>query len=316
MTDVVIQGNRLPEAVHDWVGLTQPLSVETVSPTVIRLVGAQSATGIPALAESHGLDWAVLTPPRRWEDFRLLAMDMDSTLITIECIDQLADLAGVGAEVAAITESAMRGELDFSQSLRRRVRLLAGLPETALNEVYQERLRLSPGAEDLLGAARAHGLKTLLVSGGFTYFTSRLQSRLGLDFTLANTLEAHDGRLTGELTGGIVDARAKANQVAEVCAGLGTSTGAAIVVGDGANDLEMMAGAGLSVAYRAKPKVQAKAHAALNQTGLDGVIHLLKKPAKAGAGVMFPKWITVGREGYPAPARRRATSIPEMVCEE
>lgn len=276
MTDVVIQGSGLAEVMEDWVGLTQPMNVDRVQPTVLRLNGVRSTDRVSAAAGARGLDWAVLSPPRHWHQFRLLAMDMDSTLITIECIDQLADIAGVGPEVAAITASAMRGELDFSQSLRRRVGLLAGLPETALDEVYHHRLQLSPGAEFLLESARSHGLKTLLVSGGFTYFTGKLKDRLLLDFTLANTLEVSDGHLTGELIGGIVDARAKANQVAEVCRHLGAGPECAIVVGDGANDLEMMAGAGLSVAYRAKPKVQERAHAALNRTGLDGVVHLLK----------------------------------------
>jgi phosphoserine phosphatase len=202
-------------------------------------------------------------------------MDMDSTLITIECIDEIADMQGLKAEVSAITEAAMRGELDFSESLTRRVALLEGLPTSALERVYEERLRISLGGEAMLQAVQAAGLRTLLVSGGFTFFTERLKTRLGLDYTHANVLEAAGGVLTGRVVGGIVDAEEKKRTVERVCADLGIATQQAIVMGDGANDLKMMGVSGLSVAFRAKPVVRAQADVALNFTGLDGLLTIL-----------------------------------------
>jgi phosphoserine phosphatase len=196
-------------------------------------------------------------------------------LITIECIDEIADMQGLKPQVSAITEAAMRGELDFSESLMRRVALLEGLPTQALERVYEERLRISLGGEAMLQAVQAAGLKTLLVSGGFTFFTERLKTRLGLDYTHANVLEAAGGVLTGKVVGGIVDAEEKRRTVERVCAELGIATKQAIVMGDGANDLKMMGVSGLSVAFRAKPVVRAQADVALNFTGLDGLLAVL-----------------------------------------
>ena len=230
---------------------------------------------VQAAALAAGVDATFIAPGRTLADFSLVAMDMDSTLITIECIDEIADMQGLKAEVSEITEAAMRGELDFSASLTRRVALLKGLEAAALERVYEERLRLSMGAETMLAAVRAAGLKTLLVSGGFTFFTERLQARLGLDYTHANVLEIEDGRLTGRVVGGIVDAEEKRRTVARVCAELGVDTRRAIVMGDGANDLKMMGIAGLSVAFRAKPVVRAQAGVALNFSGLDGLLTIL-----------------------------------------
>ncbi len=207
-------------------------------------------------------------------DFSLVAMDMDSTLITIECIDEIADMQGLKPQVSAITEAAMRGEIDFHESLARRVALLVGLDATALERVYAERLTLSPGAEKMLTAVQTAGLKTLLVSGGFTFFTERLKNRLNLDFAHANTLEIADGRLTGRLLGTIVDAEEKKRAVERICTSLGVTSASAIVMGDGANDLLMMDSAGLSVAFRAKPVVRAQADVALNFVGLDGILPL------------------------------------------
>ena len=220
------------------------------------------------------LDYAFVDSPRKLADFTLVAMDMDSTLITIECIDEIADMQGLKPQVAEITEAAMRGEIEFRESLTRRVALLKGLDATALQRVYDERLKLSPGAERMLEAVKAAGLKTLLVSGGFTYFTDRMKTRLGLDYTHSNVLEIVDGKLTGRVVGGIVDADEKKNTVERVCAELGVSTRQAIVMGDGANDLKMMGISGLSVAFRAKPVVRAQADVALNFVGLDGVLAL------------------------------------------
>lgn len=207
---------------------------------------------------------------------RLLLTDMDSTLINIECVDEIADLIGRKAEVSAITEAAMRGEIDFEQSLTRRADLLAGLEASALEQVYRERLRLNPGAEEMVAGLRARGIKVGLVSGGFTYFTDRLRERLKLDYARANTLEITDGRLTGRILGAIVGAEGKRAFLLELCRNLGITPQQAVAVGDGANDLLMMSAAGLNVAYHAKPKVQAQAHTVLNQCGLEGVLALLE----------------------------------------
>ncbi len=205
----------------------------------------------------------------------LLICDMDSTLITIECVDEIADFAGVKAEVARITEAAMRGDLDFEGALRERVRLLAGLPVEVLQRVWAERLRITPGAVTLMEAARRRGIATAVVSGGFTFFTERLKARLGLDHALANTLEVADGRLTGRVLGEVVDARVKARFLRQICAGRGIEPRHAVAVGDGANDLLMMAEAGLGVAFHAKPKVQAQADWGLNHCQLEGVVPAL-----------------------------------------
>lgn len=224
---------------------------------------------------THELDYAFVEAGRALGDFGLVAMDMDSTLITIECIDEIADFCGLKAEVAAITEASMRGEIkDFNESLTRRVALLEGLDAGALERVYEERLRLSPGAETMLTGAKAAGLKTLLVSGGFTFFTERLKARLGLDYTRANTLEIVDGKLTGRVTGEIVNADVKARTLAETCAQIGIEPSRAIAMGDGSNDLKMMGVAGLSVAFRAKPVVREAASVAFNFVGLDGLLRL------------------------------------------
>ncbi|AKM29039.1 phosphoserine phosphatase SerB [Pandoraea faecigallinarum] len=226
----------------------------------------------------HGVDAVLVDSARRLTDFKLVAMDMDSTLITIECIDEIADYCGLKAEVSAITEAAMRGEIkDFNESLTRRVALLKGLDASALEKVYETRLQLSPGAQTMLRGVQALGIRTLLVSGGFTFFTERLKTRLNLDVTRANTLEIVDGKLTGRVLGEIVNAEVKARTVAEVAAQFGATPAQAIVMGDGSNDLQMMAIAGLSVAFRAKPVVREKASVAFNYAGLDGVLSLFAK---------------------------------------
>jgi phosphoserine phosphatase len=246
-----------------------------------------SASEVKALADSLKVDAALVPADARLEDYRLLAFDMDSTLITIECIDEIADYAGCKPQVAAITEATMRGEIaNFDESLRRRVALLAGLDHSVLARVFDERLRLSPGAVELLAAARAKGLTTLLVSGGFTYFTERLRAQLGLDHARANTLEVVDGKLTGRVLGGILNADGKAQAVAETCRSLGFTNSDAIAIGDGANDLKMMALAGVSIAYHAKPIVRAQTTFAITYCGLDAVLNLLppggRQPLHAG----------------------------------
>jgi phosphoserine phosphatase len=199
-------------------------------------------------------------------------MDMDSTLITIECIDEIADMQGIKPQVALITAAAMRGEIDFRESLTRRVALLAGLPVEALARVYEERLALSPGAERMLDGFHRAGAQSLLVSGGFTYFTDRLKRRAGLGHTLSNVLEIRDGRLTGHIEGEIVDAAAKAGALRALRADLGAGT--AVALGDGANDLPMFREADVSIAYRAKPVVRAQATHAIDHCGLDAVLNL------------------------------------------
>ena len=231
---------------------------------------------IAALADAAGADQAMLAPNARLSDFAVLAMDMDSTLITIECLDEIGDFVGRKDQIAAITEAAMRGEIaDYKESLRRRVALLAGLDASALQRVYDERLRLSPGARALVDAAHAAGLATLLVSGGFNYFTHRLQRELGLTRVRSNELEIAGGKMTGRVVGEIVDATGKADALRTLCDELGVPTSRAIAIGDGANDLAMMKLAGLSVAYRAKPIVAAQASCAIRHGGLDAVLDFL-----------------------------------------
>jgi phosphoserine phosphatase len=221
-------------------------------------------------------DLASLTLAR----FRLIAFDMDSTLINIECVDEIADAAGRKAEVAAITEAAMRGEIaDYKDSLRRRVALLEGVPVDALESVWRERLRLNPGAEALVQACQRAGLKTLLVSGGFTFFTDRVRDRLRLDFTRSNVLEVAAGRLTGRMVdqpwGDICDGAEKRRMLLQTCEQIGCAAHEAIAMGDGANDLPMMAEAGLSVAYHAKPAVRAQAMVAIDAGGLDRLLEVV-----------------------------------------
>jgi len=206
---------------------------------------------------------------------KLLITDMDSTFIGIECIDEIADFANLKPQVAAITESAMRGEIDFETSLNKRVALLTDLDTGALQKVYDERLNLNPGADQMLAALKEKDIKIALVSGGFTFFTNRLKERCGLDYAHANVLEAVDGKLTGKVKGSIVGAEAKERFLRQTCEELGIELNQAITMGDGANDLKMMKPAGLSIAYHAKPTVQAQADIAFNYCGLDGVLGLL-----------------------------------------
>ncbi|WP_455934314.1 phosphoserine phosphatase SerB [Neisseria sp.] len=216
------------------------------------------------------IDGAVL-PDVAFADLGLIVSDMDSTLITIECVDEIAAGVGLKDQVAAITEQSMRGELDFEQSLRKRVALLAGLDERVLEEVYENVLQLSPGAEFLLEACKRNDVKFMLVSGGFTFFTERLQRRLGLDFHFANVLEVENGKLTGRLKGRIIDAQAKTDLLREYRERLGLASWQVVAMGDGANDIPMILEAGFGVAYRAKPKTEANADACVRFGGLERI---------------------------------------------
>jgi phosphoserine phosphatase len=278
--NLVLQGPQAAQATLARLAqLANPQHITALGAHALRCEGvtfdADMKERIDAAAFAAGVDATFIAPGRSLADVRLVAMDMDSTLITIECIDEIADMQGLKPQVSEITEAAMRGELDFSESLRRRVALLAGLDAGALQRVYDERLRISQGGEAMLKAVEAAGIRTLLVSGGFTFFTERLGVRLGLDYTHANVLEIADGKLTGRVIGGIVDAEEKKRTVERVCAELGIAPSQAVVMGDGANDLAMMRIAGLSVAFRAKPVVRAQADVALNFSGLDGLLTIL-----------------------------------------
>lgn len=235
-----------------------------------------------------GLDVQGFTPPLQLSQFKLVAFDMDSTLINIECVDEIADAAGRKAEVAAITEAAMRGEItDYKDSLRQRVALLKGVTVAHMEEVYTQRLQLNPGAAELVSACKAAGLKVLLVSGGFTFFTDRIKARLGMDFARSNVLEVGSGPNCGTLTGRMVDqpwgdicdGAEKRRTLLEVASLMGITPSQCMAVGDGANDLPMMKACsdagGLSVAYHAKPAVRAQAMVAINEGGLDRLLEVL-----------------------------------------
>ena len=274
--------NLIIQAVHDipaahldyLAGLSTATRIEQTAAHAYRLHEAKSHDAIAVYCHDHQLDYGFVRPSQQLACFGLLVMDMDSTLISIECIDEIADMQGLKPQVAEITESAMRGEIDFAESLRRRVALLEGLEQGALQRVYDERLKLNPGADTMLAVLKQHGIKTLLVSGGFVFFTERLKQRLGLDYAHANTLEIVNGKLTGKVLGHILDAQGKAEWLIKTRDELGLQPEQVIAMGDGANDLKMMAQAGTSIAYHAKPVVRSQASYAFNFVGLDGLVNL------------------------------------------
>ncbi|CAL62065.1 Phosphoserine phosphatase (PSP) (O-phosphoserine phosphohydrolase) (PSPase) [Herminiimonas arsenicoxydans] len=277
--NLILQGlNVQRHIVEQIAGLARPRTIVAIGEHAYRCIDVsyndEVKSQIDMAAWAAQLDYAFIERSRSLSDFKLLVMDMDSTLITIECIDEIADMQGLKPQVAEITEAAMRGEIEFKESLTRRVALLKGLDAGALQRVYDERLALSPGAEKMLAAIQAAGMKTLLVSGGFTFFTDRMKQRLQLDYTHSNELEIVDGKLSGRVMGGIVDGAEKKATVERVCKELDIAPRQTIVMGDGANDLRMMGIAGLSVAFRAKPVVRAQADVALNFVGLDGILQL------------------------------------------
>jgi phosphoserine phosphatase len=273
--NLVVQGNEIETLdLKRLAKLARAARIERLDARAFRMHDAQPHDDIAGICEQAKLDYAFVPEYRRLAGFRLLVMDMDSTLITIETIDELADCVGRKPEVAAITEAAMRGEIEYDESLRRRVAVLSGLGEDSLQRVYDERVKLTPGADKLLDAAKKAGLKTLLVSGGFTYVTERLQTRLGLDYARSNCLELVGGKLTGKVVGEIVNAEGKRRALLDVRDELGLKQEAIIGIGDGANDLKFMAECGVSIAYHAKPIVRGQTTHALNHVDLGGVLHL------------------------------------------
>jgi len=280
MNDLVVFGGPVPTFLIESIQThLKPVAARPQGVQVVRFAGVTAATGADmpetirqGLAHEQ-LDWAIVPAGRTLDDFKLVVFDMDSTLINIECIDELADFAGRKAEVSAITEAAMRGEMDYRDSLKKRVAVLAGLDARVLARVFSERLLLNPGARELLDALQNANIHTALLSGGFTYFTERLRIELGLDFATSNELEIVGGKLTGRVVGDIVDAQAKADTLRSLTREFGLEQNQVMAVGDGANDLLMMAAAGTSVAYHAKPATQAKALHAINHGGLDGILN-------------------------------------------
>lgn len=277
MTKLVLQGNALTKDIASDIAekvagsLDYKPDFSTI--TVTQRLGQEQ---LKALREDYAFDINEIPEEFDPSEASLLVTDMDSTLISIECVDEIAYFINAKPQVSAITEAAMRGEIDFETSLRQRVALLKGLDFSVLEQVFEQRLSLNSGAKTMLEGLKQKGIKTALVSGGFTFFTERLQQQLGLDYTLANTLASQDGKLTGEVEGEICGAQAKADFLLQQCQQLGISPSQTVAMGDGANDLVMMKEAGLSIAYHAKPAVQAQAMTQLNHCGLEGVLGLLQ----------------------------------------
>jgi phosphoserine phosphatase len=273
--NLIIQGLEIQNSdLRELAKLAGANEIERITGEAFRLKNTARREHIAEYCADAGLDFAFVEPAIQLADFGLVAMDMDSTLLAIESIDEIADMHGMKPQVSEITQRTMRGEIIFEESLRQRTALLQGLDEDALQQVYDTRVRLSPGAERMLQQMKKAGIKTMVISGGFTFFTERIKARLGLDYAAANTLDISDGKLTGKVLGKIIGAEGKAEALKKVSQELGLKREQIIAIGDGANDLKMMGEAGVSIAYHAKPIVQENATYAINHVGLDGVVNL------------------------------------------
>ncbi len=277
MAKLILQGSNLTQQAAQEISTAVKGKVSHFE-SYSRIAVAVATDPIPLneLRQNYTFDINLIPGSFSGSQAKLLVTDMDSTLISIECIDEIGDFLGIKKKISDITESTMRGEINFEASLTQRVSLLAGLETSVLERVYKERLKLNPGAELLVNVLKQRNIKIALVSGGFTYFTDRLKTRLGLDYTSANTLEQKNNKLTGKVVGAVVGAQAKADLLLQLTKDLNITPSQTIALGDGANDLSMMKEAGLSIAYHAKPTVQQQALTALNYTGLEGVLGLLE----------------------------------------
>jgi phosphoserine phosphatase len=273
--NLIIQGLEIENRdLRELAKLAGANDIERITGQAFRLKNANRRDQVAEYCADAGLDFAFVEQTARLGDFGLVAMDMDSTLLAIESIDEIADMHGVKPQVSEITQRTMRGEIVFAESLRQRTALLRDLDEDALQRVYDERVRLSPGAEKMLQRMKSAGVRTMVISGGFTFFTDRIKVKLDLDYAAANTLEVADGKLTGKVLGEIIGAHGKAEVLKKVRDQLGLKREQVIAIGDGANDLKMLEEAGVSIAYHAKPIVQENATYAINHVGLDGVVNL------------------------------------------
>jgi phosphoserine phosphatase len=276
--NLIIQGldiqNSDLRAIAKLAGASQ---IERITGEAFRLLDAQPHPDISGYCDEAELDHSFIQSGIKLTDFALVAMDMDSTLIAIESIDEIADIHNVKPQVSEITQATMRGEINFAESLTRRTALLSGLAQDALQKVYDERLQLNPGAEKMLKKLQALGIKTMVISGGFTFFTERIKARLGLDYAFANTLDIQNGKLTGQVLGNIIGASGKGMVLKQVREALGLRKEQVIAIGDGANDLKMLAEAGIGIAFHAKPVLREKATFSINHVGLDGIINLFEQ---------------------------------------
>lgn len=273
--NLIIQGLEVANSdLRELAKLAGADHIERITGQAFRLENASRREHVAEYCADAALDFAFIEQTAQLSDFGLVAMDMDSTLLAIESIDEIADMHGMKPQVSEITQRTMRGEIVFAESLRQRTALLQGLDQDALQQVYDERVRLSPGAEIMLQRMKSAGLRTMVISGGFTFFTDRIKTKLNLDYAAANKLEIADGKLTGKVLGEIIGASGKAEVLKSVREKLGLRREQVIAIGDGANDLKMMEEAGVSIAYHAKPIVQEKATYAINHVGLDGVTNL------------------------------------------